>query len=68
MVRWRPLVAKGRNDKTIKEGVAAEMFVFIDNCYLGSFAIQLSSTGGGSGVEMVLVLMSPMRTRASFRA
>lgn len=35
---------------------------------LGSLAIQLSSTGGGTGVEMVVVLMSPMRTRASFRA
>lgn len=39
-----------------------------DNCYLDSFASQLSSTGGGSGVLMVLVLMSPMRTRASLRA
>lgn len=35
---------------------------------LCSFASQLSSTGGGTGVEMVVVLMSPMRTRASFRA
>lgn len=37
-------------------------------CYLGSLAIQVSSTGGGIGVEIVVVLMSPMMTRASFKA
>lgn len=37
-------------------------------CYLGSLLSQLSSTGGGSGAEIVLVLMSPMSTRASLRA
>lgn len=35
---------------------------------LGSLAIQVSSTGGGTGVEIVVVLISPMMTRASFRA
>lgn len=46
----------------------ADIFVFSHVCYLGSLAIQLSSTGGGTGVEIVVVLISPMRTRASFRA
>lgn len=39
-----------------------------DQIYLGSVWIQVSSTGGGTGADTVLVLMSPMMCSASLSA
>lgn len=39
-----------------------------DDGGLCSLASQVSSTGGGTGVDTVVALMSPMMTRASFSA